>query len=218
MNSVRQLKSQQTKGQTTSASYNPNDNYQQHQHQTAPGNRRWQADGRQHQTSRFNDSENKTRPMSFNQSPSGSHSTATTGSSRPSSSASGIFGGAGNSLMTSETTGNDSSQSISSSYNNNNINNNGNNINKKPESSCGSKSITPTVASSQCRICRKLISEDESYHLCCNCNQFICEDCASYSSTDQVSKSSLSIGHNRIIGYHSFNCNLSLEHDDRCFE
>lgn len=39
----------------------------------------------------------------------------------------------------------------------------------------------------QCRICRKIILANESCHLCSNCNQFICEDCASYSSTDKVS-------------------------------
>lgn len=39
----------------------------------------------------------------------------------------------------------------------------------------------------KCRICRKLITANEPYHLCSYCNQFVCEDCASYSSTDQVS-------------------------------
>lgn len=39
----------------------------------------------------------------------------------------------------------------------------------------------------QCRICRKTILANESCHLCSNCNQFICEDCASYSATDKVS-------------------------------
>lgn len=59
-------------------------------------------------------------------------------------------------------------------------------LSRRPDSGASSN-LTPTVNSSQCRICRKLITEDESYHLCSNCNQFICEDCASYSYSDQVS-------------------------------
>lgn len=39
----------------------------------------------------------------------------------------------------------------------------------------------------KCRICRKIILANELCHLCSNCNQFICEDCASYSSSDKVS-------------------------------
>lgn len=39
----------------------------------------------------------------------------------------------------------------------------------------------------QCRICRKTIGSSEPCHLCSNCQQFICDDCASYSSSDQVS-------------------------------
>lgn len=55
--------------------------------------------------------------------------------------------------------------------------------------SATSTGTTTTTGSSlgQCRICRKFIATNESCHLCSNCNQFICEDCASYSANEQVS-------------------------------
>lgn len=43
------------------------------------------------------------------------------------------------------------------------------------------------AASHQCRICRKVIGANEPVHLCSNCQQFICDDCASYSANEQVS-------------------------------
>lgn len=56
------------------------------------------------------------------------------------------------------------------------------------ELSCDTTTGNSTPANiGQCRICRKFIGTNESCHLCSNCNQFICEDCASYSATEQVS-------------------------------
>lgn len=136
-------------------------------------NRLWQ----QQPTATRTSEDNKNRSVSFNQSP--GSSTTTTGFSRPGSSGSNFnpqmqsVGADMNGMAPS-----DSYQSTSSSTTNTNF------YRSRPESVS-----TPLVISSQCRICRKLIAEDESYHLCSNCNQFICEDCASYSSTEQVSPS-----------------------------
>lgn len=54
-----------------------------------------------------------------------------------------------------------------------NINNNSNNLDSAPLG--------------QCRICRKFILANETCHLCSACNQFVCEDCGSYSASNQVS-------------------------------
>jgi len=56
----------------------------------------------------------------------------------------------------------------------------------RTQSSCSSAS-TNLDPLGQCRICRKSILSNETCHLCSNCNQFICEDCASYSAAEQVS-------------------------------
>lgn len=58
------------------------------------------------------------------------------------------------------------------------------------QQSVSSSSASASASASslgQCRICRKIILANELCHLCSNCNQFICEDCASYSSSDKVS-------------------------------
>lgn len=56
------------------------------------------------------------------------------------------------------------------------------------QQSVSSSSASASASSlGQCRICRKIILANELCHLCSNCNQFICEDCASYSSSDKVS-------------------------------
>lgn len=46
---------------------------------------------------------------------------------------------------------------------------------------------SPPQPQKQCRICRKLILAQEPSHLCSACRQFVCDDCASYSSSHQVS-------------------------------
>lgn len=50
-----------------------------------------------------------------------------------------------------------------------------------------SKELTRHNSIGQCRICRKRISNDENYyHICSNCGQYVCDDCSSYSSRDQT--------------------------------
>lgn len=45
---------------------------------------------------------------------------------------------------------------------------------------------SPNKTMGNCRICRKLIQEDESFHTCSNCHQYVCDDCSSYSSRDDT--------------------------------
>lgn len=69
------------------------------------------------------------------------------------------------------------------------------------EQSCDTSTSTTTTTGTtlgQCRICRKFIATNESCHLCSNCNQFICEDCASYSANEQVSSPSTLNAINRL--------------------
>lgn len=72
-----------------------------------------------------------------------------------------------------------------SNNNNGNKNNNNNNKHGLPQTTSANQN-TPT-AGSQCPICWKFIVErEELTHLCSNCNKFICDDCASYSTNEQV--------------------------------
>ena len=66
--------------------------------------------------------------------------------------------------------------------------------NTRTASSCSTSTTTAPLGAEQapnvvgqCRICRKSIATSEPCHLCSKCDQFVCDDCASYSASDQVS-------------------------------
>ncbi|KAG9508915.1 Rab-3-interacting molecule unc-10, partial [Fragariocoptes setiger] len=61
-------------------------------------------------------------------------------------------------------------------------------VTTNPGSASGAQSATSSNYSDiigSCRICRKNILANEKCHTCCNCSQFVCEDCSSYSSIDK---------------------------------